>query len=92
MDTALVGNLGPPELGAVAIGSAAFTASFWLFSFLIYGVTARVARALGAGDRESAAGIGVHALGMAAGIGLVVTLLGLLVAGPVVRALGQTPK
>ncbi len=40
-DTALVGNLGTKELGAVAVGTAAFTASFWLFSFLAYGVTPR---------------------------------------------------
>lgn len=88
VDTAFVGNLGTRQLGAVAIGSAAFTASFWLFSFLIYGVTARVGRALGGGDAESAAGIGVHALAMAMVIGLVVAALGSLFAGPVVRALG----
>ena len=40
-DTAFVGNLGAEELGAVAVGSSAFTASFWLFSFLAYGVTPR---------------------------------------------------
>ena len=87
-DTALVGNLGTRELGAVAVGSAAFTASFWLFSFLVYGVTARVARALGAGDDESAASIGVQAVVMATTIGVVLAVLGWLFAGPVVRALG----
>jgi MATE family multidrug resistance protein len=91
VDTALIGNLGTRQLGAVAIGGAAFTASFWLFSFLIYGVTARVARALGAGDRDSAASIGVHALAMATAIGLLVAALGWLLAGPVVRALGAGP-
>ena len=53
-DTAFVGNLGTAELGAVAIGTAAFTASFWLFSFLAYGVTPRVARALAQGDHAAA--------------------------------------
>ncbi|MFP5298988.1 MAG: MATE family efflux transporter, partial [Actinomycetota bacterium] len=32
VDTALVGHLGSAPLGAVAVGAAAFTASFWLFS------------------------------------------------------------
>jgi Na+-driven multidrug efflux pump len=31
VDTAYVGHLGTPQLGAVAVGTAAFTASFWLF-------------------------------------------------------------
>src|SRR5918998_1497282 len=57
VDTALVGHLGAPELGAVAVGTAAFTASFWIFSFLAYGVTPRVARSFGAGEPEGAARI-----------------------------------
>ena len=61
-DTVFVGRLGAEELGAVAVGTAAFTASFWLFSFLAYGVTPRVARFIGAGDERAAARIGVQAL------------------------------
>lgn len=90
-DTAFVGNLGAEELGAVAVGTAAFTASFWLFSFLAYGVTPRVARFVGAGDEEGAARIGVQALIMAVTIGVFVTLAGGLFAGPVVRLLGAGP-
>ncbi|MGH2701450.1 MAG: MATE family efflux transporter, partial [Actinomycetota bacterium] len=90
-DTAFVGNLGAEELGAVAVGSAAFTASFWLFSFLAYGVTPRVARFVGAGDEVGAARIGVQALLMAVSIGVCVTLVGVLFAGPVVRLLGAGP-
>ncbi|MGH2826344.1 MAG: MATE family efflux transporter [Actinomycetota bacterium] len=90
-DTAFVGNLGAEELGAVAVGTAAFTASFWLFSFLAYGVTPRVARYVGAGDEEGAARIGVQALLMAITIGVFVTLAGVVFAGPVVRLLGAGP-
>ena len=90
-DTAFVGNLGAEELGAVAVGTAAFTASFWLFSFLAYGVTPRVARFVGANDDRNAARIGVQALFMATLIGVVVTLLGVVFAGPVVRLLGAGP-
>jgi MATE family multidrug resistance protein len=87
-DTAFVGNLGAEELGAVAVGTAAFTASFWLFSFLAYGVTPRVARFVGANDGHNAARIGVQALLMALSIGTVVTILGVAFAGPIVRLLG----
>lgn len=91
-DTAFVGHLGTPQLGALAIGAAAFTASFWLFSFLAYGVTARVARSLGAGDVGAATRIGVQALLLAVGIGAVVSVAGLVFAGPVVRTLGAAGR
>jgi MATE family, multidrug efflux pump len=87
-DTAFVGHLGTPELGAVAVGSAAFTASFWLFSFLAFGVTPRVARAIGANDRKLASAIGVQALLLAALLGASVSILGLLLARQVVSVLG----
>lgn len=90
VDTALVGNLGSTELGAVAVGSAAFTASFWLFSFLAYGVTPKVARALRRGDRTEATDIGVQALLIAILIGAVLSAIGLVLAGPIVRLLGAT--
>jgi putative MATE family efflux protein len=87
-DTAFVGNLGTPQLGALAIGTAAFTASFWLFSFLAYGVTAHVARSMGAGDVRTASRIGVQALLLAVVIGGTVSALGVAFAGPIVRVLG----
>jgi MATE family multidrug resistance protein len=90
VDTALVGHLGSIQLGAVAIGGAAFTASFWIFSFLAYGVTPQVAGSLGAGDHEQATRTGVQALRLAVIAGVVVTAIGLLFAEPIVRALGGT--
>ena len=89
-DTAFVGNLGTAELGAVAVGTAAFTASFWLFSFLAYGVTPRVARAIGSGDPAEADRIGVQALLLATGIGVAVSIVGVAFAGPIVRLLGAS--
>ena len=88
VDTALVGHLGATELGGVAVGTAAFTASFWIFSFLAYGVTPRVARALGAGDPEEAATIGTQAFLLALVLGLLVTGIGVVFAGPIVRFFG----
>lgn len=88
VDTALVGHLGTAELGAAAIGGAAFTAFFWLFSFLAYGVTPKVARALSIGDKEEAAKTGVQALLIAVFAGLAVGVLGMLIAGAVTEVLG----
>ena len=88
VDTALVGNLGTTELGAVALGTTAFTASFWLFSFLAYGVTPKVARALGQGDERSAASTAVQAMFIAGVAGVVLAALGSIFARPIVTALG----
>ncbi|HVL63657.1 MAG TPA: MATE family efflux transporter [Actinomycetota bacterium] len=87
-DTAFVGRLGTPQLGALAIGSAAFTASFWVFSFLAYGVTPRVARAVGSSDPAAASRTGVQALFLAVVLGTSVTLAGVFLAPQVVRLLG----
>lgn len=88
VDTALVGNLGTVELGAVAVGTAAFTASFWLFSFLAYGLTPRIARAVGRGDPNEAGQVGTQALILALVIGGVLTIIGLAIPEPIVRLLG----
>lgn len=78
------------QLGALAIGTAAFTASFWIFSFLAFGVTPRVARAFGAGDRAGADSTGVQALFLAVVLGAAVTVIGVVFAGPIVRAFGAS--
>ncbi|HYY45059.1 MAG TPA: MATE family efflux transporter, partial [Actinomycetota bacterium] len=88
IDTAFVGHLGPRPLAAAAIGNTAFTASFWIFSFLAYGVTPRVARAFGAGKGRDAATVGAQALLLALLLGGLVTVAGVVLAGPVVGALG----
>lgn len=80
------------QLGALAVGSAAFTASFWIFSFLAYGVTPRVARALGAGDPAEADRVGVQALFMAVVLGVAVSVIGLLGAEEIVRLFGGTER
>jgi putative MATE family efflux protein len=89
-DTAFVAHLGTIELGSVAVGSAAFNASFWIFSFLAYGVTPAVARAIGAGDDVAAAKVGRQAFLLALGLGASVTIIGLLLAEPIVSALGAS--
>jgi putative MATE family efflux protein len=83
-----VGRLGTPQLGGLAVASTALLTGHSLFVFLAYGTTATVARRIGAGDRRGAAAAGVTALWLAAGIGLALTAVGLLLAGPTVDALG----
>jgi len=90
VDTALVGHLGTAELGAAAVAGAAFTAFFWLFSFLAYGVTPRVARALALGDDRSAAETGMQAVLLALSAGVVVGVLGWFISGWVTTVLGAT--
>ncbi|MDQ3953459.1 MAG: MATE family efflux transporter [Actinomycetota bacterium] len=92
VDTILVGHLGPRPLGALAIGTAAFTVSFWVFSFLAFGVTPKVARLLAAGERDRAGVVGVQALLLALSMGAAVSIAGVLLAGPVVRGLGAGPE
>jgi putative MATE family efflux protein len=92
IDTAFVGHLGVPQLGALAVGSAAFTASFWIFSFLAYGVTPRVARALGRGDKAEADRVGVQALFLAIVLGLGMSVIGLVGAEQIVRLFGGTER
>jgi putative MATE family efflux protein len=90
VDTAFVGHLGVAQLGGLSVGVVAFTASFWIFSFLAYGVTPRVARALGAGRSDDAARVGIQALWLALLLGAAVTSVGFFLAGPVVRAFGAS--
>src|SRR5213080_1004151 len=54
-DTAVVGHLGTPELGGLAVAGTILTTAFSLFNFLSYGTTAAVARAAGAGRSEDSA-------------------------------------
>ncbi|HJR45657.1 MAG TPA: MATE family efflux transporter [Actinomycetota bacterium] len=92
VDTAFVGRLGVAQLGGLAVGVAAFTASFWIFSFLAYGVTPRVARALGAGRDTDAARVGVQALWLAVLLGGMVTIVGVAFSGTVVGAFGGSDE
>ena len=83
-----MGRLGTPQLGGLAVASTALLTGHSLFVFLAYGTTATVSRRLGAGDRRGAAAAGITALWLAAGIGLLLAAVGIMVAGPTVGALG----
>src|SRR5205809_2888468 len=64
-DTAVVGHLGTPQLGGLAIASSVLLTGYAIFIFLAYGTTAAVARLLGAGDRREAAHQAVQGMWLA---------------------------
>ena len=75
-DTAVVGHLGTPELGGLAIASSLLLIGHALFIFLAYGTTGAVARLLGAGEDRRAAHQAVQSVWLALLVGL-----GLMVGG-----------
>src|SRR5688572_29708587 len=76
VDTAVVGHLGTPQLGGLAVAGTVLTTAFFLFNFLAYGTTAAVARLVGAEDERTAAVQAVQGLWLAFAIGAVLTVLG----------------
>lgn len=79
-DTAVVGHLGTPQLGGVAVATAVLTSVFWMFNFLATGTGALVARLHGAGDDEGATAHAAQALWLALGIGGALVVAGLVLA------------
>ena len=69
IDTAIVGHLGTPQLGGLALAGQVLLSVYALFIFLAYGTTAAVARLIGAGRRGDAARWGIQALLMATTVG-----------------------
>jgi putative MATE family efflux protein len=88
VDTAVAGRLGPVPLAALGLGVAVVATVSWVFNFLVYGTTAAVARAVGAGDRDAAGRRVVHASWVAVGLGVAVGLAVFAGARPLLHALG----
>ena len=64
-DNAIVGRIGTPELGGLAVATAGLLIAHSVFIFLAYGTTAAVARLVGAGDLPRAAKQAVQGLWLA---------------------------
>jgi putative MATE family efflux protein len=88
VDTAIVGHLGRSQLAALGISATILTSAFALFNFLAYGTTAQVARASGAGRRDTADELGVQALWLSGLIGIAFSILIAASAVPLVDAFG----
>ena len=91
VDTAVVGRLGAVPLAGLAVAAVLFAQVTGQLNFLSYGTTARTARLHGAGRRAEAVAEGVQATWLALATGVLVLVVGQLVAGPVARALGAQP-
>ena len=87
-DSAIVGHLGPAQLAGLGTAGAALNTLINVCIFLAYGTTAQVSRLIGAGRRRDALARGVDGMYLAAGLGLVLAVVGVLGAGPIVRWLG----
>ncbi|WP_225735673.1 MATE family efflux transporter [Gulosibacter chungangensis] len=84
-DTAMVGHLGESVLAGLSIGATIITTITGLMVFLAYTTTPLVARRLGAGDRAGAVRAGIDGMWLGLACGVVLLLLGLVIADPVVR-------
>lgn len=89
VDTAVVGRLGAVPLAGLAVAALLFVLVTSQLTFLAYGTTARAARLHGAGRRADAVAEGAQATWLGLGVGVAVTMVGQVVAGPVTRALGD---
>lgn len=87
-DTAVIGHLGTPQLGGLAVASSVLLTLYAVFIFLAYGTTAAVGRLLGAGDERAAAHQAVQSMWLALGIGMAVTGLGLALSEALVGWMG----
>ncbi|ANY08373.1 MATE family efflux transporter [Pseudonocardia sp. HH130630-07] len=87
VDTAVVGRLGGVALASLAVAAVLFAQVTTQLTFLSYGTTARAARFFGAGRRSAAVTEGVQATWLALAVGVVVVVLGQLVAAPVAGVL-----
>ena len=90
-DTAVVGRLGTAPLGGLALASTVLNTLVWVFNFLSYGTTVRVAVRRGRDDRAGAAADALQALWLALGIGLVVAAVIAVSAEWLIGLLGDDP-
>jgi putative MATE family efflux protein len=89
-DTAIVGHLGTRPLAGLAVAGVVLTSAYAVVNFLAYSTTAAVARRIGAGDRRAAAELGVDGMWLALGLGVALTVLGLVLAPTIVHAMGAS--
>jgi len=87
VDTAVVGHLGAVPLGGLSVAAIVIAQVATQLTFLSYGTTARAARLHGAGRRADAVAEGVQATWLAVAVGVVLIVVGQLLAGPIVRVL-----
>jgi len=88
VDTAIVGRLGTVPLGGVALASTVLVSAVWVFNFLAYGTTSRVAFLVGRGDPRAGAAVAVQGLWLSIAIGVPLAAAVALLARPLASLLG----
>jgi putative MATE family efflux protein len=88
VDTAIVGHLGTAPLGGLALAATVLSTLTWIFNFLSFGTTSRVAYLTGRGDHRGAAGVAAQGLWLGAVIGTLLAGVVYLVARPIAGGLG----
>lgn len=87
-DAAIVGNLGTAELAGLGLAGVVLQTAVGLCVFLAYGTTATVARRLGAGELGRAMAGGIDGIWLAVGLGVLLTTVGVPLAGPLIGVFG----
>ncbi len=85
-----MGHLGAEPLAGLGIASTVLATTIGLLVFLAYATTPTVARRLGSGDLPGAVRAGIDGLWLAAGIGVVLAVVGVPTAPALVAAFGPT--
>lgn len=83
----MVGHLGTQQLGAVSLGSLAISFATFLFSFLLFLTTPRVAAAMVSGDRARVSRQAALGLWLAGALGLGISAFMFTAAPAIVDAL-----
>jgi putative MATE family efflux protein len=91
-DSAIVGHLGADRLAGLGTAAAALNTLVNVCVFLAFGTTARVARLLGAGDRQGAFARGIDGIYLALALGLLLAAVGAVFAPQIVHLLGATAQ
>ncbi len=88
VDTAFVARLGSAPLAALGVGTVVLSCVFWVFNFLGIATQTEVARAHGAGESARGREVAGLALALAAGLGVILSLVGWPSVGLAARAMG----
>ncbi|GAB3827527.1 MATE family efflux transporter [Kribbella italica] len=90
-DSAIVGHLGTPQLAALGIAGTILQTLVGVCVFLAYGTTSAVARRIGAGDHKGALAQGIDGLWLALLLGVVLAVVGVLLAPAAIGAFNPSP-
>lgn len=90
-DSAIVGHLGTPQLAALGVAGTILQTLVGICVFLAYGTTSAVARRIGAGDHRGALTQGIDGLWLALLLGVVLAVLGAILAPQAIAAFDPPP-